>query len=148
MKAKVFSSLLTLSFLLFTGFSFAEVNKTTPNANTYETIELNRLFGLASDNEGLRVSCAFNLGEMKSQKAVIPLMQLLREGNTLEERVIAALSLVKIGDSQGVYLVSRLAKFSNCEKTRRMCERFYNGFLYQKYLEEHPTKENDLAFKN
>ncbi len=148
MKAKVFSSLLILSFLLFTGFSFAEVNKATPKANTYETIELNRLIGLASDNEGLRVSCAFNLGEMKSQKAVIPLMQLLREGNTLEERVIAALSLVKIGDAQGVYLVSRLATFCECEKTRRMCERFYNGYLYQKYLSEHPDNENDLAFKN
>ncbi|NJD21166.1 MAG: hypothetical protein FIA82_00630 [Melioribacter sp.] len=148
MKAKVFLSLFILSFLLFTGFSFAEVNKTIPKANTYETIELNRLIGLASDNEGLRVSCAFNLGEMKSQNAVIPLMQLLREGKTLEERVIAALSLVKIGNAQGVYLVSRLAKFADCEKTRRMCERFYNGFLYQKYLSEHPTNENDLAFKN
>jgi len=147
MKAKVFSSLLILSFFLFTGFSFAEVNKTTSNANTYETIELNRLIGLSSDNDGLRVSCAFNLGEMKSQKSVIQLMHLLREGKTLEERVIAALSLVKIGDKQGVYLVSRLAKFSDCEKTRRMCEKFYNGFLNQKYLDEHPNKADGLAAK-
>ena len=147
MKAKFFSSLLILSLLLFTGFSFADVNKTTPKANTYETIELNRLIGLASDNEGLRVSCAYNLGEMKSEKAVIPLMKLLREGNTLEERVIAALSLVKIGNVQGVYLVSRLSKFCECEKTRRMCERFYTGYLYQKYLDEHPDKPNELAVK-
>lgn len=146
MKAKSTASLLILS-LLFTGFSFVEVNKTTQKANTYETIELNRLIGLASDNEGLRVSCAFNLGEMKSQKAVISLMQLLREGKTFEERVIAALSLVKIGDPQGVYLVSRLAKYSDCEKTRRMCEKFYNGFLYKKYLDEHPDKANELAVK-
>jgi hypothetical protein len=106
------------------------------------------LIGLASDNEGLRVSCAFNLGEMKSQKAVVPLMQLAREGKTFEERVIAALSLVKIGNPQGVYLVSRLAKFSECEKTRRMCEKFYNGYLYQKYLDEHPEKATELAKTN
>jgi len=147
MKTKFFSSLLILSLLLFTGSSFAVVNKTTSKANTYDTIELNRLIGLASDNEGLRVSCAFNLGEMKSEKAVNPLMKLLREGKTLEERVIAALSLVKIGNTQGVYLVSRLSKFSDCEKTRKMCERFYSGYLYQKYLDEHPDKLNELAAK-
>ena len=137
MKVKIFSSLLLLSLLLFTGLSSAEVNKSNIEANTYESIELNRLIGLASDNEGLRVSCAFNLGEMKSDNAVIPLMKLLREGQTFEERVIAALSLVKIGDSKGVFLVSRLAKFSDNEKIRRMCERFYSGYIYEKYLEEH-----------
>lgn len=146
MKTRSAAMLLILS-LLFTRFSLAEVNTTTPKANTYETIELNRLIGLASNNEGLRVSCAFNLGVMKSAKAVIPLMQLLREGKNFEERVIAALSLVKIGDPQGVYLVSRLAKFCECEKTRKICEKFYNGFLYQKYLDEHTDKVNEIAAK-
>jgi hypothetical protein len=145
MKARTFFGFLILSTLLFTTFSIAEVNKTAPKANTYEAIELNRLIGLASDNEGLRVSCAFNLGEMKSKKAVIPLMALLRDGKTCEERIIAALSLVKIGDPQGVYLVSRLAKFHDCDRTRRMCEKFYNGYLYQKYMEEHPEMNTEVA---
>ena len=145
MKAKRFFGILILSTMLFTTYSFAEVNKTAPKANTYEAIEMNRLIGLASDNYGLRVSCAFNLGEMKSKSAVIPLMKLLREGTTYEERIIAALSLIKIGDAQGVYLVSRLAKFHECDKTRRMCEKFYNGFLYQKYLDEHHDRINQVA---
>jgi len=145
MRTRILFLVLILSTLLFTEYTFAEVNKNTPKANTYEAIELNRMIGLASDNDGLRVSCAFNLGEMKSEKAVIPLMKLLREGKSLEEKVIAALSLVKIGDPQGVYLVSRLAKFCEDEKVRRMCDRFYNGYLYQKYLEEHPDKANEVA---
>ena len=145
MKTKYFFAVIILSTLLFTGYTFADVNKNVPEVNTYEAIELNRLIGLASDNEGLRVSCAFNLGEMKSKKAVIPLMQLLREGKTCEERIIAALSLVKIGDPQGVYMVSRLSKFHDCDRTRRMCEKFYNGFLYQKYLEEHPDQATNVA---
>jgi hypothetical protein len=145
MKSKAFFVVVILSTLLFTGYTFAEVNKNAPKANTYEAIELNRLIGLASDNEGLRISCAFNLGEMKSTNAVIPLIQLLREGKTCEERIIAALSLVKIGAPQGVYMVSRLAKFHDCDRTRRMCEKFYNGYLYQKYLEEHPEKATDVA---
>lgn len=145
MRTKLFVAVLILSSVLFTASTFAEVNKTTYKANTYETIELNRLIGLASDNEGLRVSCAFNLGEMKSKKAVIPLMNLLRTGNSCEERIIAALSLIKIGDPQGVYLVGRLGKFHECERTRRMCEKFYNGFLYQQYLEKYPEKATDVA---
>jgi hypothetical protein len=147
MKTRSLFFVMIITTLLFTGFTFAEVNKSTPKANTYEAIETNRLIGLASDNLGLRVSCAFNLGEMKSVKAVIPLMKLLREGETYEERVIAALSLVKIGDPQGVYLVNRLSKFSECEKTRRICEKFYNGYLYLKYMEEHPEMGTDLASK-
>ncbi|MBA4406504.1 hypothetical protein C0389_04445 [bacterium] len=145
MKPKSFFAVVILSTLLFTGNTFAEVDKNAPKANTFEAIELNRLIGLASDNEGLRVSCAFNLGEMKSTKAVIPLIQLLRNGKTCEERIIAALSLVKIGDPQGVYMVSRLAKFHDCDRTRRMCEKFYNGYLYQKYLDEHPDQATNLA---
>jgi len=145
MKGKVLLMVLSLSILLFTGYTFAEVNKNVPKVNSYEAIELNRLIGLASDNEGLRVSCAFNLGEMKSVKAVIPLMKLLREGKTCEERIIAALSLVKIGDPQGVYLVNRLSKFHECDRTRRMCEKFYNGFLYMKYMEEHPDQATSVA---
>lgn len=145
MKPKSFFAVVIFSTLLFTGNTFAEVDKNAPKANTFKAIELNRLIGLASDNEGLRVSCAFNLGEMKSTKAVIPLIQLLRNGKTCEERIIAALSLVKIGDPQGVYMVSRLAKFHDCDRTRRMCEKFYNGYLYQKYLDEHPDQATNLA---
>ncbi|PKL81952.1 MAG: hypothetical protein CVV24_12590 [Ignavibacteriae bacterium HGW-Ignavibacteriae-3] len=147
MKTRWFFLVAILSTLLFTGSTFADVNKDAPKANTYEAIEMNRLIGLASDNQGLRVSCTFNLGEMKSEKAVIPLMKLLREGETYEERVIAALSLIKIGNAQGVYLVSRLAKFCECDKTRRICEKFYNGYLYEKYKEEHPAASATLASK-
>ena len=80
---------------LFTSFSSVDAVPGTPKPNTYEAIEANRLIGLASDNRGLRLSCAYYLGEMQSYNAVIPLMKILREGQTSEERVVAALSLVK-----------------------------------------------------
>jgi hypothetical protein len=145
MKTRLLFCVLFISSLLFTTYSLAAVNKTNNTPNTYETIEQNRLIGLASDNAGLRVSCAFNLGEMKSVKAVIPLIQLLREGNTDEERIIAALSLIKIGDAQGVYMVKRLAVFHPDDRTRRMCQKFYNGYLYQKYIEKNPDKIEEVA---
>lgn len=132
MKERYFFTLVLATTFLFASVSFAEGNKIVTQANTFETIELNRLIGLASDNDGLKVSCAFNLGEMKSQKAVIPLIAMLRDGKTDEERIIAALSLMKIGDTQGVYMVSRAAKFNDSGRVRYICEKFYNGYLIDK----------------
>lgn len=145
MKKKILAGVVGLT-LLFTVSIYAEgVNKDVPKANTYEAIEMNRLVGLTSDNDGLRISCAFNLGEMKSTKAVHTLMKMVREGKSEEERIIAALSLVKIGDPQGVYFVKQSAKFNDCERTRKICEKFYNGYLIQKYYEEHPEKLVELT---
>ena len=132
MKARLFFAVVLLTTVLFSSALFAGENKNTPAANTFEAIELNRLTGLASDNEGLKVSCAFNLGEMKSTKAVIPLIAMLRDGKSDEERIIAALSLMKIGDAQGVYMVSRAAKFNDNGRVRYICEKFYNGYLLEK----------------
>jgi hypothetical protein len=129
MKSKLTIAIVVLAALLFTNFSYAEVNKTESKANTYEVIEQNRLIGLASDNEGLRISCAFNLGEMKSEKAVIPLIKLLRDGTSEEERIIAALSLIKIGDPRGAFFVGRTAKYCDCEKLRYFCTKFYQSYL-------------------
>lgn len=132
MKTRYLFAVVLVTTFLFGSASFAEGNKNLTQANTYETIELNRLIGLASENDGLKVSCAFYLGEMKSKKAVIPLIAMLRDGKTDEERIIAALSLMKIGDTQGVYMVSRAAKFNNSGRVRYICEKFYNGYLIEK----------------
>lgn len=128
MKPKTIIPVVIFSVLLFTQLSFAEVN-TNQKANTYSTIELNRLIGLQSDNEGLRISCAFNLGEMKSSNAVLPLMKILRESDSYEEKIIAALSLIKIGDPQGAYMVGRVSQFADDPKVRYFCEKFYNAYL-------------------
>lgn len=99
----------------------------------YDLIEQNYLEGLKTDNCGLRTSCAYFLGEMKSTKAVIPLMELLNNCPKEEVRLIAALSLIKIGDKRGVYLVKRQSKFCDSERVRSMCERFYSAYVLDKY---------------
>jgi PBS lyase HEAT-like repeat len=133
MKTKQSFLLLLPLMLIFSLQIQAGPLKTNQQANTYETIEQNRLIGLQSDNQGLRVSCAFNLGEMKSKKAVIPLIELLRDGETYEEQVIAALSLVKIGDPQGIYMIERCGEFHRNEKTQEICKKFYNAIIFGKY---------------
>lgn len=96
---------------------------------TYDksTAEKNLLVGLASDNLGLRESCAFMLGEIGSSKAVIPLMGMLHDGNE-SSRVVAALALARIGDARGVYAVKQAAKFDPSERVQKLAAWYYNEY--------------------
>ncbi|MBK8945072.1 MAG: hypothetical protein IPM32_07325 [Ignavibacteriae bacterium] len=115
---------LVVTFLLVTKiFSSGQVK--TDSLVRYKTIEKNLLVGLKSDNQGLQFSCAYYLGEIKSKKAVIPLMKILHSSKVDGMRIIAALSLYKINSEQGMFAVKQAAKFDNCERVQRMCRNFY-----------------------
>ena len=145
---KIFSVLLlTITFFLASTTAAQGINPSDPvvKAN-YSKIESNLLVGLNSNIEGLRISCAYYLGEMKSENAVLPLMQILRDDNCYGARIVAALSLIKIGDEQGVYMVKRTAKFNDEEGVRKMSQKFYLAYLWQKYLDENPEKAVELSY--
>lgn len=122
-----------LVFLLvcfsFTFSYFAADSLKVQKVSTYENIENNLLVGLATQNEGLKFSCAYFLGEMKSSKAVIPLMRLFHNGETDEMKIIAALSLCKIKSERGVFAVKRGITFADSERVQRLCNIFYNQHL-------------------
>ena len=94
----------------------------------YAKAEANLLSALASDNAGLRESAAYMLGEMGSTKAVVPLMRMLREGETASARIVAALALCRIGDSRGVYAVRRAAKFDENQNVQALCAWFHEQY--------------------
>ncbi len=94
----------------------------------YAKAEANLLVALASDNAGLRESAAYMLGEMGSTKAVIPLMRMLREGETESARIVAALALCRIGDNRGVYAVRRAAKFDESNTVQALCAWFHEPY--------------------
>jgi len=98
----------------------------------YLQIEENYLLGLKSDNIGLRTSCAYFLGEMKSDKAVLPLLKLLRYGETDQERIFAALSLYKIGSKRGIYKIKILSESDKSERVRIVLSRLYRTYAAQK----------------
>jgi hypothetical protein len=100
----------------------------TPKA-TKDLVVTNLMNGLASGNRGLRESAAFMLGEEKATKAVVPLMRMLRDGDEESSRIIAALSLCRIGDPRGAYAVKQAAKFDESEKVRTLCAWFYNQYV-------------------
>jgi HEAT repeat protein len=97
-----------------------------------DAIEANLINGLNSGNHGLRVSSAFYLGEMKSDRAIIPLLKLLRDGETNEAKIIAALSLYKIDSSIGMYRLKWLSQNEENEKLRANYERIYKAHLAKK----------------
>jgi hypothetical protein len=96
----------------------------------YALAEQNLLIGVASDNQGLRESAACMLGELKSDNAVIPLMEMLRDGETESSRIVAALALCRIGDLRGVYAVKRATTFDSSEKVQQRCAWFYNEYVH------------------
>lgn len=99
---------------------------------TEENIEINYLTGTESNNLGLKISAVYHLGEQKSQKAVIPLMDVLRTDSAAEARIMAALSLYKIGDQRGIFAIKKAIEFDKNEQVRKMCSIFY-----QMYVAEH-----------
>lgn len=98
----------------------------------YSIVESNLLVGAKSNNFGLRVDCAYKLGEIKSKKAVNCLMSMLRNSNSEEEQIMAALSLRKIENARGLYALKRAAKFAKSDRVKRMCKIFYYDYLQKK----------------
>jgi len=132
MKSKFNLLVTALLLVIFSGMSFAG-DKQFPNTrHSYSVIESNYLEGLKSDNLGLRESSAYYLGEIKSERAVIPLMRMLRESEEESSKIIAALSLMKIDHPMGVYLVKQQVKFNDSKRIRELCEKFYASYLHNK----------------
>ncbi len=97
-----------------------------------ESIDLNYLEGIKAQNEGLKISASYYLGERKSDKAVIPLMNILHTDNSPEARIMAALSLFKIGDERGIYAIKEAAQLDNSEWVKKMCKIFYQMYAVNK----------------
>ncbi len=96
---------------------------------TKELITLNLMNGLASNNKGVRENAAFVLGEEKITRAIVPLMKMLRDSEEESSRIVAALSLCRMGEPRGVYAVRMAAKFDNSERVRTLCAWFYNQYV-------------------
>jgi len=119
---KKFNNVAIVLFLLVFAVNTFASSKTSC---TYEDIENNLIVGVKSDNAGLRISSAYYLGEIKSEKSVIALMKILKSSSNEEERIMAALSLTKINSELGNFAVQRRAIFDDSQRVRRLCNIFY-----------------------
>jgi hypothetical protein len=125
----LFQCCLSLVFVVaIATVSFAQANKEIALSSKYEAIETNYLAGLNSENQGLKSSCAYFLGDIKSHKAVIPLMKMFRNEKNEGAKLIAAWSLLKIGDSRGIFLVKRESELGNCDGISCMLNQLYQDY--------------------
>jgi HEAT repeat protein len=100
----------------------------------------NLLIAIQSDNPGLQESAAYLLGEFKCEKAVIPLMAILRGSDRESARDVAALALCRIGDERGIYAVKRAVTFDGSSRVRARCAWFYNRYVEDGTFAFHPSE--------
>ncbi|MBP1682452.1 MAG: hypothetical protein H6Q27_15 [Ignavibacteriaceae bacterium] len=133
---KRYSTLFAVSLFLL--FSFQILPQETALLNTsemeacYKTLQQ----GLNSDNLGVQAGCAYMVGEVSCQRSVVCLMKLLHNSPSEELRILAALSLYKIGDSRGIYAIKQAIRFDESERVSRLCEKFYRAYLQDNFASE------------
>jgi hypothetical protein len=124
-------SLLVLVFTI-TSFSVVRPYPVKKKMMNRDLVVTNLINGINSENQGLKTSSSYFLGELKSSEAVIPLLKILKDDTNEEARIMAALSLSKIADSRGIYAVKQAIKYDDSERVKKMCLNFYQDYLSKK----------------
>ncbi|WP_337866455.1 HEAT repeat domain-containing protein [Ignavibacterium sp.] len=114
---------------IFSQVSFGSNNPMKKSELNRELIIKNLMIGIKSDNYGLRTSSALMLGEFRADESVIDLLRMLHSEDTDDARIVAALSLLKIEDSRGIYAIKQAIRFDKSERVKKLCEKFYNHYL-------------------
>lgn len=99
----------------------------------------NLTVGIESENTGLHTSAALVMYDLINEaylesadasKAMVPLLKMLKEGKTDEERIAAAVALYELGNPIGIYRLRGVAVFDDNEKIALICKNLY--FTYHK----------------
>lgn len=134
------------TFFLLVAFSFFTYAQTVVPSLTSakkDCIKKSLLLGVESENLGLQSCAAYMLGEFCCDEAVVPLLKILHNSPYEELRIMAALSLYKIGDSRGIFAIKQAIKFDVSKRVRKLCNNFYRAYLQ---AEEKPV-ESLIAVK-
>ena len=120
------SSLLTAPLLA----AGAESAKITKKAAVVQTLNM----AILSENDGLRTSAAVVVKEVIDKSVVtvdeasslmIPLLRMLENGKTEEERIAAAVALASLDNAICIYRLRGSAKFDKSEKVRSVSKNIY-----------------------
>ncbi len=122
-------SITIYSFMLLLLLSFSTTFANGQSKSEYSKIENNLLEGIDSENQGLKLSSAYFLGEIQSDKAIIPLLEILHSSDEYSAKQVAALALYKINSARGMFAIKQAIKFEENAQTRRICKILYNQHL-------------------
>jgi len=94
----------------------------------------NLTVGIESENTGLHTSAALVMYDLINEaylestdasKAMIPLLKMLKEGKTDEERIAAAVALYELGNPIGIYRLRGVAVFDENQRIATICKNLY-----------------------
>jgi HEAT repeat protein len=94
-----------------------------------------------------RDDAIYDLGELRCEKAVIPLMAVLHSNGDETARIMAALALCRIGEARGTFAVKRAAMFDGSQKVRTLAAWFYNTYVKEGTFLFQPAAR-DIASRN
>ncbi|MCW8806449.1 MAG: hypothetical protein OQK56_08325 [Ignavibacteriaceae bacterium] len=129
-------TLLTLFFSLLVVQTLSAQEPEFPD-NKKSLIVDNLTVGIKSENSGLHTSSALVIYELINEsylesddasKAMIPLLKLLKNGKTEEERIAAAMALFQLGNPIGIYQLRGVAVFDDNEKVATVCKNLYYSY--------------------
>ena len=115
-------------FVMTTGANAQAVKDEIGEAK-YDNAVANYLVALKSDNDGLRRSAIYMLGQLEAKDAVIPMMKVLRNCRDAKCRIAAAWALSKIGTAVGVYAVKQAVRFDEDLKVKTHAAWYYNLYV-------------------
>ena len=141
MKAFTTIFLILVFFLGIPSSSFTKDgdNKDPVSESTVSSL----LMGLNSENNGLKSSSAYMLGELKVSSAVVSLMRLLHNDDSEEVRISAALALYKIGTPMSIHAVKQASKFDESKRVSKLAHSFYSEYVREEFRKsnEQPTEK-------
>jgi HEAT repeat protein len=129
-------TLITLLFALLVVHTLSAQVTEFP-AERKSAIVDNLTVGIESDNTGLHTSAALVMYDLINEsylessdasKAMIPLLKILNEGKTDEERIAAAVALYQLGNPIGIYRLRGVAVFDNNERVATICKNLYVSY--------------------
>ncbi len=115
-------------FVMTTGAN-AQTAKDEIGETKFESAVANYLVALKSENDGLRRSAIYMLGQLEANEAVVPLMKVLRSCKDAKCRIAAAWALSKIGNSFGTYAVKQAVRFDENLKVQTHSAWYYNLYV-------------------
>ncbi len=122
-----------MAVLLFTANNFAQSANNKINENTYRTL----YNAVKSENVGLKKSGIYQAGFYRVEVLVDELIKILRTEKREDIKILAALSLYKIGNTKGMEAVQEFAIENKPNKFNNMCKALVNQY----------AAENEAAFR-
>lgn len=127
--------IILLMTILFVPFASAQTEQFTAEKKSVIVDNLN--VGINSSSVGLRTSSANVLFDLINEnylekndasKSMIPLLNMLENGQTDDERIAAAVALYELGNGIGIYRLRGVAIFDDNKRVSTICKNLYYSY--------------------